>query len=82
MMIRSRRTTLGTIVEEYVTGILSGKIQHIDVSVPDRLVCMLCLGYDQMIRKYRIRIDQNIIFLALAPFELEHYLLCRTVFPA
>ena len=40
------------------------------------------LGNHQMIRKYRIWIYKNIIFLAFAAFESEHYLLRRTILPA
>ena len=36
--------------------------------------------YDQMVREYRIWIYQDMIFLALAAFELHHYLFGRTVF--
>ena len=82
MMIGSRSPTLRTVVKEGISGIFLGKIQHVHIPVPDRLVCMLRFCYDKMIGKNRIWIDQNIIFLALAALELEHYLLGRTILSA
>ena len=50
--------------------------------MPDRLVCVSVGSYDKMVREYRIRIDEDMIFLPLASLESKHYLLRGTVFPA
>ena len=50
--------------------------------MPYGLVGMPRFGYDQMIREYRIWIDEYVIFLSLTAFKLQHDLLCRTVFTA
>ena len=60
--------------------IFSGKVKHIHIPVPDRLIHMTAFRYHEMIRKYRIRINQNMIFLALTTLELHHYLFFRAVF--
>ena len=80
VMIRSRSATLWTIVEKRVSRIFPRKVQHINISVPDRLVGVLGFGYNKVIRKYRIRIDQDVISLTFTSLKLKHYLLRRAVF--
>ena len=82
VMIRGRGTALGTVVEKGEDVVLSGKVKHVDVPVPDRLVGVPYRSYDQMVWEYRIRIDEYMVLLALAALELEHGLLYRTVFTA
>ena len=82
MMVRSRGTTSGPIVEECKICIFSSQIQHIHITLPYALISMSGIRYHQMIRKNRIWIDQYVIFLVLASVELQHYLLLRPVVPA
>ena len=67
------------IIEETEIRILSGKVKHVDVTMPDRLIRMPVHCNYQVIWEYRIWIDQNVIFLALSSLELDHYLLRGTV---
>ena len=43
---------------------------------------MLVHGYDKVVGKYRIRIDQDVVLLALPAFELYELLDIRTVVTA
>ena len=80
MMVRSRGSTLRTIVEENEIMILPGKVKHIHIPVPYRLIRMSALCNHKMVWKYRIWIYQNMVFLTLSTLELHHYLFCRAVF--
>ena len=74
-------TSFGTIVEKCKPVILTCQVQHVDIPMPDRLIRMSDRCNYQMVRKYRIWIYKNVIFLALSPFKPDHALLWRTVFP-
>ena len=81
MVIRSRCATARPIIEECQRCILPCEVEHIDISVPYGLVCMPVHSYDQMIRENRVWINEDMVFLSLAAFELHHYLLLRPVLP-
>ena len=82
VVVRGRSPALGTVVEEGEGVVLARQVQHVDVSVPYGLVGMPYGSDDQMVRKYRIGVDKDMVLLALASLELKHRLLRRTVFPA
>ena len=82
MVVRSRCTALGAIVEKDIARVLPCHIQHIHISVPYGLVHMPVHGYHKMIREYRIGIHKYMVSLALAAIKLHHYLLRRAILPA
>jgi hypothetical protein len=56
-----------------------GQVSHIGESAPDRLFDMTVADYGEMVRKYRIRVDADVIFAALPAFELHYALFGRTI---
>ena len=70
---------MGTVVEKSRTCIFSRKVEHIDIAVSNSLVEMLVDCDHKMVRENRIRIDEDVIFLALASLETHHHLFRRTV---
>ena len=82
MVVGSGCSAFRAVVEECESVILTGKVQHVYVPVPDGLVSMSDCGYDQMVRKDRIRIHKNVVLFVLPAFELYHALLGRTVVTA
>ena len=80
MMIRGRSSAPGTIIEKSESVIFAGKVEHVHISLPYRLIRMTVHRNDQMVWKNRIGIDKNVIFLALSAVKLEKHLLLRAVF--
>ena len=82
MMVRRRSTALRTVVEECESVIFAGEVQHVDISFPYRLVCVAVHRNHQMVRKNRIRIYEDMIFLSLASVKLDKHLFLRSVLSA
>ena len=65
MMVRSRSSAFRTVVEQSITLKFSGKEQHIFISAGYTLIRMSSHGNNQMIRKYRIWIYKDVIFMII-----------------
>ena len=74
VVIGSGGTASRTVIEEREVLILSCQIQHVHISVPDRLVHMPVHGYNQMVREYGIWIDQDMVLFTFPAFELYELL--------
>ena len=68
-----------TIVEKSHFRIFRRQFKHVGISPIYSLICMTGHGNHHMLRKDRIRIYKNMIFVAAFRIEFNPLLLCRTV---
>ena len=68
-----------SVVEKGVILIFLGKVKDVYVAFPDGLGAMPCARNHEMVRKNRIGIEQDVVFLALASLEAEECLLGEAV---
>ena len=79
VVVRCGGSGMGTIVEECVVLIFSGKIKYVYVALPDGLVAVPCARNHEMVRKNWLGIEKYVVFLALASLEADVSLFRETV---
>ena len=79
MVVRSRCAALGAIIEESTVWIYPGKLKHVLVTSNDCLIRVLSQGDNQVLRKNRIWIYKEMIFISLPADKADPGLFLRAI---
>ena len=79
-MLRNRRATVGTVIENNIVIQLCRQVQHVRETVPNGLRRMDIARNDQMVGENGRPVYQNVVFAALSALERQRMLVLHVIF--